>query len=178
MKSPIRKARPDDAPALLEIYRPLVEETAVSFESAVPSVATIERRISTVLTQHPWLVWEDGTTQGYAYATPYRSRDAYRWSVEVSVYLATTCRRAGVGRQLYGALFRLLKAQGVANAYAGIALPNPASVGFHEALGFEHVGIFRQVGWKHGAWHDVGWWQKRLREGEPVPIRPVDYSLL
>ena len=123
-------------------------------------------RIAAHRETHPWLVAEDGgDVIGYAYASPFRSRHAYQWSVETSVYIATDAQRRGAGRTLYTALFDILRAQGYRQALAGITLPNPASVGLHEAMGFSRVGVYRAVGWKLGMWHDVGWWQRDLAGG-------------
>lgn len=175
----IRLARQDDAGAVREIYAPAVERTAVSFELEAPSVAEMARRIAEHQPEHPWLVADEGgTVIGYAYAGGFRRRAAYGWSVETSVYVAPGGRRRGVGRALYGTLFRLLEAQGYRQALAGITLPNPASVALHEAVGFEPVGVYRRVGWKLGAWHDVGWWQRALaeppRQAEPEPPRRLN----
>ncbi|WP_435177238.1 GNAT family N-acetyltransferase [Halorussus sp. AFM4] len=106
---------------------------------------------------------------GYAYAGRHRKRDGYRWSVDVSVYVAERHRRKGVARGLYQSLFEVLRLQGFHNAYAGIALPNEASVGLHESLGFEPVGVYESVGYKRGAWRDVGWWQLALRDRSERP---------
>jgi phosphinothricin acetyltransferase len=132
----------------------------------------MRRRIETTLARHPWLVADDDGVLGYAYATQHRSRAAYDWSVDVSVYLAPPARGRGLGRALYTALLDLLAVQGHANAFAGIALPNPASVALHETLGFTPVGVYRAVGWKLGSWHDVGWWQRRLSSSD-APPRPL-----
>ena len=165
----LRVATPADAPAIQRIYAPHVEETAVSFATTVPSVEALERKIGATLRQNPWLVCErDGDVVGYAYAGPFRERDAYRWTTETSVYVDREAHREGVGRALYGALLDLVNAQGYASACGVVTLPNPASVGLHESLGFEHVGTFEDVGYKHGAWHDVGWWRLRL----PSPAAP------
>ena len=161
----LRLATEADALAIHTIYAPLVEETVISFEHAPPSEEEIARRIRTTLATHPWLVAEiDGAVAGYAYAGPHRGRTAYQWATEVSVYVHAGYRRRGVGHALYAGLFDALRLLGFVNAYAGIALPNPASVALHEGLGFEPVGVYRRVGFKHGTWHDVGWWQLRLRE--------------
>jgi phosphinothricin acetyltransferase len=170
----IRLAGPADAEQVQAIYAPACL-TAVSFEAAPPSVEEMRRRILDTLPHWPWLVCDDaGTIQGYVYAGRHRERTAYRWSVDVSVYVRADIRRRGVGRALYTSLFQLLAVQGFVNAYAGIALPNPASVGLHEAVGFWPVGIYRQVGYKNGAWHDVGWWQRPLGPHEPEPGAPKD----
>jgi phosphinothricin acetyltransferase len=168
----IRLAVPSDAGALARIYAPIVAGTATSFEVAPPTAAEMAARVATTLELAPWLVWaKDGEVLGYAYASRHRERAAYRWSVDVSAYMDERCRRQGVGRRLYTSLFGLLRLQGFYTAHAGITLPNPGSVGLHESMGFRPVGVYRSVGYKQGAWHDVGWWQLPLRErtGEPVP---------
>lgn len=164
----LRSATPDDADALLAIYRPFVLHTAISFELEPPSVEEFRGRIERSLAEWAWLVAEsDGRALGYAYATPHRSRGAYRWSVEPSVYVAEASHRRGLGRMLYEALMPRLAERGACNAYAGITLPNDASVALHRRLGFEPVGVFRSVGHKLGAWHDVSWWHLRLRAEPP-----------
>jgi phosphinothricin acetyltransferase len=172
----MRLATPADAAPCLEIYRPIIEKTAISFETAIPSVAAFSERMARSLETHPWIVCElDGAVAGYAYAGFHRARAAYQWSAEVSLYVEANRRRLGLGRALYARLFDALRVQGFANAYAGITLPNPASVGFHEAMGFVPVGTFRRIGFKFGRWHDTGWWQLRLREDDapapPLPLR-------
>jgi phosphinothricin acetyltransferase len=169
-----RLARADDAAQVQAIYAPIVRDSAISFEADPPDEAEMRRRISATLTKLPWLVRErGGEVLGYAYARPHRDRTAYQWSVEVAVYVARHARGAGVGRGLYLPLLDLLASQGLVNAYAGITLPNPASVGLHEALGFTPVGVYRESGFKHGAWRDVGWWQRRLRELAVPPAPPT-----
>jgi L-amino acid N-acyltransferase YncA len=177
MDMTIRLARPSDAEGIQAIYAPFVAETAVSFETEVPSAAQMERRIAAVMPAHPWLVVDqDGTIAGYAYASRHRDRRAYDWSVDVAAYVAPAHHRRGLGRGLYTALLGILRAQGFHGAYAGITLPNPGSVGLHEAVGFAPVGVYRQVGWKHGAWHDVGWWERRLgpEGGASLPLRTLE----
>ena len=137
----------------------------------------MERRIEDALSKYPWLVCEEqGRVVGYAYASRHRPRAAYQWSVETSVYLQAGVRRRGIGRGLYVSLFQILVAQGYFNAYAGIALPNPGSVGLHESVGFRPIGIYRNIGYKRGAWHDVGWWQRELQTpvATPRPPKNVD----
>jgi len=164
----IRSATPDDAESLVEIYRPFVVSTAVSFELEPPSVSEFSERIAKVLGQWAWIVAErEGHAIGYAYATPHRSRGAYQWSVETSVYVQEASRGQGIGSMLYKALMPMLSDKGYCNAYAGITLPNDASVALHRRLGFEAVGVFRSVGRKFGTWHDVSWWHLRLR-AEPL----------
>jgi phosphinothricin acetyltransferase len=174
MPPTIRLAADEDAGQVLAIYGPFCR-THVSFEAEPPSPDEMRRRIAALAGKLPWLVCDDaGKMLGYAYASAYRARAAYQWSVEVSAYVADRQRRRGVGRALYTALLRVLAVQGFVNAYAGVALPNPASVGLHEAVGFTPVGVYRGVGYKLGAWHDVGWWERPLRERSPEPAAPSD----
>lgn len=170
-------AVPGDAAQVAEIYRPVVAGTAISFELEPPSPTEMEERLRAVLAHAPWLVCEEGgALAGYAYASRHRDRAAYRWCVDASVYVREGQRRGGVGRALYGSLFALLRLQGFCAAHAGVTLPNPASVGLHESFGFLPVGVYRKVGFKSGAWHDVGWWQLELRErrGEPPPVLSME----
>lgn len=178
----IRSVTIDDAAEIQAIYAPFVAETVISFEATPPSVEEMAARIQKTTAKYPWLVYvtdsqagSPGTIAGYVYATSHRERAAYQWSVDVSVYVRPEYQRRSIGRGLYTALFELLRGQGFVNAYAGIALPNPASVGIHTALGFEPVGVYRQVGYKLGGWYDVGWWGLRLNDSsdEPAPPRPI-----
>jgi phosphinothricin acetyltransferase len=168
----IRTARPDDAAAIAAIYAPIVSDTAISFELEAPDVNEMRRRITATLPLRPWLVGVDaqGAVCGYVYASPFRERAAYQWAVEVTAYVRSDCRGQGVGRQLYTRLFSVLAELGYVQAVAGITLPNDASVGLHEALGFEPATRYRHVGYKHGAWRDVGYWQKAL---QPLPASPT-----
>jgi L-amino acid N-acyltransferase YncA len=163
-----------DAAACAAIYAPHVEGSAVSFEEWAPSAEEMGERIAAVARSHAWLVAErDGRVLGYAYATAFNQRPAYRWSASVSVYVAEGARGEGVGRALYEALFERLRAAGFRMACAGITLPNPASVALHESLGFERTGLNRAIGWKDGAWRDVGWWQLELAPaGDSPPPEP------
>jgi L-amino acid N-acyltransferase YncA len=168
----IRLATAADAGEVAAIYAPFVTRSATSFEITPPDRDEMATRIASTLAYAPYLVHDrSGEVLGFAYASRHRERAAYRWSVDVSVYVHDRVRRHGVGRALYTSLFALLRLQGFYAAHAGITLPNPASVGLHEALGFVPVGVYRSVGYKMGAWHDVGWWQLPLRErtGEPAP---------
>lgn len=176
----IRLASAADATAIAAIYAEYVRDTVITFEiEPAPDAAEFGRRLAAVGQRWPWLVAEDaGRVLGYAYAGEHRSRAAYRWDVDAGIYLAPAAHRRGLGRRLYGALFALLRLQGYYNAYAGITLPNAASVGLHEAVGFVPVGIYREVGYKHGAWHDVGWWGLRLQPLPPHPGEPVPFPAL
>jgi L-amino acid N-acyltransferase YncA len=168
----IRLATPDDAEAIRAVYAPYCS-TPISFEMAPPSVEEVRQRIVKISQQYPWLVCEnDAEIWGYVYAGMHRERAAYRWSVDVSVYIQQGRHRLGIGRALYTSLFRILVLQGYVNAYAGATLPNPGSVGLHEAMGFQLVGIYRQVGYKYDAWHDVGWFQLLLQPRLPKPEPP------
>jgi L-amino acid N-acyltransferase YncA len=175
----IRQAQARDAAMIAAVYAPYVRDTIISFEAEPPTAEEMGRRIAAIVARHPWLVAEqDGGILGYAYAGEHRSRAAYRWDVDVAVYLAAQAQRRGIGRRLYLALFEVLRRLGYVNAYAGISLPNAASVGLHEAVGFAPVGIYRSVGYKHGAWHDVGWWALSLLPPPATPAEPVPYATL
>jgi L-amino acid N-acyltransferase YncA len=169
----IRLAQPADAAAVAAIYAPFCTDTSVSFEYEAPTAADMAERIRKITARLPWLVLEteDGVA-GYAYASQHRERTAYRWAVDAAVYVGAGRRRAGVGRALYTTLFRILALQGYYKAFAGVTLPNPASVGLHAALGFVPVGVYRGVGYKHGAWHDVAWYQLALQPERPEPEPP------
>jgi phosphinothricin acetyltransferase len=172
----IRVATANDAAAIQAIYAPIVERTFISFETEPPSIDEMQRRIQSTLESLPWLVYLDdiGRVAGYAYASMHGERQAYRWSVNVSVYLREDARGKGVGRRLYETLLPLLASLGYYQVFAGIALPNPASVALHESFGFLPLGAYRNVGHKLGAWRDVGYWQLELRapaSDEPAPPR-------
>lgn len=164
----IRVAAPADAAAIQAIYAPVVRDTAISFELEPPSAAEMAKRIDATLPLYPYLVAErDGQVVGYAYASQHRAREAYQWSVDVTVYIAGHAHRSGIGRALYERLLPILERQGFHAAHAGIALPNDGSVGLHEALGFTHIGTYPEVGFKHGRWHDVGYWRRGLSQAMP-----------
>ena len=173
----VRAASPEDAAAVQGIYAPIVTSTAISFEYEVPSIEDMEQRISAITRSLPWLVAEiDRTVAGYAYAASHRDRAAYGWSVDTSVYVSERSRGSGVGRLLYARLFDELISAGYVSAYAGITLPNEASVGLHEACGFRRVGVFPQVGYKLGRWHDVGWWHRPLTDPRANVAPPTRWS--
>jgi L-amino acid N-acyltransferase YncA len=167
----VRRAVPADAGAVAAIYGPIVLETAISFEEVPPGADEIRRRMSSSIV---WLVCEDaGEVLGYGYAAAFHPRAAYRWSAEVSIYIAGAARGGGRGRGLLIALLDDLRGRGYVNAFAGIALPNDASVRLFESHGFERIAQQKGVGYKLGRWHDVGWWQLRLREPEVPPGEPA-----
>lgn len=159
----IRQAIPSDAAHILAIYRPIVEQTAISFEYDAPDCEEISRRITSTLDTHEWLVASDEHgIAGYAYASQYRSRQAYCYSVETTAYVHERYRGKGIGKSLYNALFSSLNCLGFHSAYAGIALPNPASIALHKAVGFESIGVFQSAGFKFETWHDMSWWQRKV----------------
>lgn len=172
----IRLATEADAEAMAEIYAPVVRDTAISFELAPPDAAAFRAKIRDILKLAPFLVRvDDGRVTGYAYATSFRARPAYRFSVETSVYVRESDRGRGVGRSLYEELLPRLVRQGFRRAIAGITQPNAASVALHESLGFTYVGVFRAAGFKFGRWHDVAFWERELgplvhAPPEPTPV--------
>jgi L-amino acid N-acyltransferase YncA len=170
----IRLAADRDAAAIADIYAPFVAADATSFETEPPSADEMRGRIAETAVAYPWLVCErDGSIAGYAYATRHRARAAYQWCVETSVYVHPDCRRTGVARGLYTSLFAILAAQGYVNAYAGITLPNARSINLHEKLGFLPLTVYRGIGFKAGAWHDVGWWHLVLSPHPEYPLPPM-----
>jgi L-amino acid N-acyltransferase YncA len=159
----IRSALVGDSARCAEIYHPYVADSWVSFERDPPDATEMARRIAGYGKSHGWLVAEiDGRVAGYAYGCPHRTREAYQTSADVAVYVDSAYSRTGIGKALYTALFPILTKCGVHAIFAGIALPNDASIGLHEAMGFTPVGIYREVGWKMDGWRDVGWWQRLL----------------
>jgi phosphinothricin acetyltransferase len=175
----IRVALASDAEAMREIYAPIVRETPISFELVPPSLEDYRLRVASVLETMPWLVCEEkGEIVGYAYASRFRPRPAYQWTAEATVYVHPRQKRRAVGRALYAALFDGLRLLGYRSVIAVIALPNPASVALHEALGFLPAGVFRSVGYKLGRWHDVGFWQLALQELSASPVEPRTFKEL
>ncbi|MBB3878197.1 GNAT family N-acetyltransferase [Sphingomonas pseudosanguinis] len=179
----IRAARPDDAAAIAAIYAPHVLAGVVSFETQAPDADTMRARMEGADGLYPWIVAtlsdEEGREEGiigYAYAARFREREAYRWVVETTIYVADVSQRAGVGRLLYEALVDTLTAQGFTQAMGVIALPNDGSIKLHEAVGFRRAGVFREVGHKHGRWIDVGYWQRELAEPAPHPAEPKRFA--
>ncbi len=174
MHAIVRLATPADAESILAIYAPIVRATPISFEYEAPSVEQMRERIAGTLRDRPWLVADSGgQVLGYAYADRHRDRAAYQWSVEVSAYVRADARRTGIGRALYTVLLAIVAEQGFRNAYAVVALPNPASIAFHMALCFTPAGILHGAGYKLGAWHDVWWGERLLRERDVDPAPPA-----
>ena len=170
----LRLAEPGDAAQIAAIYAPFCLETAVSFETTAPDEAAMRERISTLTQRYPWLVAVSGTGDvlGYAYAGKHRERAAYRWSVDFTAYLVPEEKRRGIGTELYRALVRICQSLGYYRAFAGITLPNEASIRLHEKIGFLPIGVYRRVGFKLGKWHDVGWWSLDLLPEEDAPREP------
>ncbi|MHA7899363.1 MAG: GNAT family N-acetyltransferase [Henriciella sp.] len=164
----IRRAHSGDAAFIAETYRPFVEDGWTSFELTAPSARDIAARIDAAADRYPWLIAEDGAPLAYAYASAHRTRQAYQTSVDTAIYCAEEARGKGVSKQLYLRLFEVLSWQNFIMAFAGIALPNPASIGLHRAVGFERIGAYPNVGYKHGAWRTTEWWGKSLA----VPTDP------
>ena len=157
----IRPATLDDARAIAAIYNPYITGSTITFEEQEVSVEDMRGRISDVTAHLPWLVFErDGVVLGYAYATRWRTRSAYRFATETTVYLSPSCHRQGIGRQLYTDLLHRLRVLGIHCAIGGVALPNEASVRLHESLGFKKVAQFQEVGYKFGRWIDVAYWER------------------
>ena len=172
----IRLATEDDAGQVRGIYAPFCAgDSHVSFELVAPTVGEMAGRIARTLERYPWLVLVDdeGFIQGYVYAGAHSDRGAYGWSVNVSAYVAPGRRGSGVGRALYTSLFAILELQGYRNAYAGTSLPNPSSIGLHRAMGFEPVGVYREVGFKAGGWVDALWFQRTLGAKSSPPPPPL-----
>lgn len=178
----VRPAAPEDTAALLEIYAPYVEKTAVTFEYAVPSAEAFAGRVARTLERYPYLAAEaEGRILGYAYAGPFKERAAYDWAVETTVYVREGERRRGIGRRLYEVLEGCLAAQGILNVNACIACPEREdeyltrdSVDFHRRLGWRLAGEFRQCGCKFGRWYNMVWMEKHIGEHreDPPPVRP------
>ncbi len=159
----IRLIQAGDNQAVLAVYKPYIENTAITFEYDVPASEAFLERIKHISTAYPWLVClQNNEVIGYAYASKYRDRAAYQWAAESAVYLTEGAHRKGIARVLYETLFDILRFLGYTNLYAIITLPNPKSVGFHQAMGFQEIGIFRKVGYKFDEWHDVIWFERHL----------------
>jgi L-amino acid N-acyltransferase YncA len=175
----IRVAEDRDAQAIAEIYAPAITDAVISFELTPPDAREMLRRIVAIQRQYPWLVYEESkTVLGYVYASVHNERAAYRWSVDVTAYIRHDAHRRSIGRALYTALFEILVLQGYRTACAGVTLPNTASVQMHAAMGFREVGVYHDVGYKFGKWHDVGWYERALAEHVLQPPEPVPFPEL
>lgn len=173
MSPVIRTATAEDAQSISEIYAPAVLDKVTSFEVTAPGAAECAARMEKIMKSYPWLVCESGgDVIGYTYASTHNERAAYRWSVDVAVYVNDRAHRRGVGTALYASLFDVLAFQGIRNVYAGITLPNSASVGMHRRVGFAEVGVYHHVGYKFGAWHDVAWFERSILPAEKDPPEP------
>lgn len=171
----IRSATLHDAEAVAAIYAPIVRDTTISFEWEPPTTEDFRARIAKALAKYAWLVAVNARSEvaGFVYAGAHRDPPSYQWSVNTSVFIREDARGQGVGKALYAELFRRLVVRGYYRAFAGVALPNPASVALHESMGYTPIGVYEKVGFKFGAWRDVGWWQKELQPAiaDPAPPR-------
>ena len=164
----IRPIEQSDIANVLAIYEYYIINSPATFEEEVPSLESFTERINTILEKYPYLVYEeDGEILGYAYAGPFRTRIAYRFSTEVSVYIHKDHFGKGLGKALYGALLPIVKKQGFHTAIGGLTMPNEASVRLHEHFGFKKVAEFQDSGFKFGQWHNTGFWQLMLDDYEP-----------
>ena len=171
MKPIFRLVKRADVKGILDIYAPFIENTTVSFELKVPSEDEFWARIQKVIDKSPWLVCEiNGVIAGYAYASDHRSRGAYQWNREVSVYVHEQYHKRGIASNLYKTLLHIIKRQGFCNALAGVTLPNPPSEAFHKNFGFRLVGIYHNIGYKYGQWRDVAWWELQLNNDPPEKL--------
>ncbi len=178
-QAPMRLARSEDAEAIHAIYAPVVQHSAITFETALPGTATMRERIQAKLQHYPWLVWEEaGTVLAYAYASRFRERAAYDWIAETSVYVHADARRRGIARRLYAALLEAMTLQSLNQAVGVITLPGEGSVAMHEAIGFVPAGVWRSAGYKLGRWWDVGVWQKELQPPGTPPAPAVPFAEL
>jgi phosphinothricin acetyltransferase len=175
----IRVAEERDAGAIAGIYAPAITDAVISFELTPPDAREMSRRILAIQRQYPWLVYEESeAVLGYVYASVHNERAAYRWSVDVTAYIRHDAHRRGIARSLYTALFEILVLQGYRTACAGITLPNTASVQMHAAVGFKEVGVYHDVGYKFGRWHDVGWYERPLADHVLEPPEPIAFPAL
>lgn len=175
----VRLATTNDAKKILDIYSPCILYSSISFETEVPSVEEMKKRIETCLQKFPWIVCViDGKIAGYVYASKHREREAYQWSCECTVYMHDDFKGKGTGKELYELLFQILKLQGFRNVYAGITLPNEASVSLHEKCGFKYFAIYQNIGYKFGKWHTVGWWKLQINNYDLQPSPPLKLSEL
>ncbi len=169
----IRLATIEDSDSLLAIYAPYIANTAITFEYQIPSKMEFRERVANIRKEYPWLVCEiNNQIVGYAYASRFREREAYKWSVSLSIYINQNYHGKGIGKALYYALLELLKLQGYYNAYVTITLPNIKSESFHEAIGFKEIGVYHKAGYKLGAWHDIKGYELKINEHIQSPVEP------
>lgn len=169
----IRLATEGDNASILQIYAPYITDTVISFECQVPNIVEFSERMENIQRRYPWLVCEiNDNIVGYAYASRFSEREAYNWSADFSVYINPQYHRRNIGTALYFALFELLKLQGYYNVYAGVTLPNIKSQSLHESFGFKAIGVYQNVGYKFGSWHDVKWYGLKIKEPIQSPIKP------
>lgn len=170
----IRLVTPADAASCLEVYAPYVRTTAISFEYEVPTIPAFEKKIEKIMEQYPWLVCiYKNEVVGYTYGSMHRERTAYQWSPESTVYLKETFHQKGIARILYETLFDLLRMQGYFSIYASVLSSNNKSVAFHRKMGFEEIGLFKNIGYKLGTWHSNLWFQYFLQEHCVQPTAPL-----
>lgn len=175
----IRLATEEDCASLLEIYAPYIANTSITFEYKIPTVMEFRERMANILKHYPWLVYEiNKCIAGYAYASRFREREAYKWSVSLSIYINQEYHRKGIGKALYYALLGLLKLQGYYNAYVAVTLPNSKSESFHEAFGFKEIGVYHKAGYKFGNWHDIKEYELKIQEHIHSPIDPKSINEL
>jgi L-amino acid N-acyltransferase YncA len=175
----VRAATERDAASVARVYAPYVRDTTVTFEVEPPDAHAMARRMTDTLEMYPWLVAENaaGEVVGYAYAGRHRERPAYRWTIDTTIYIDKAYRRARAGTKLYGSLLKILQSQGFRSAFAETVLPNPGSVGLHERMGFNKIGIHHDVGFKLGSWCDIGYWRLGLTSGTAPESDPVPFSV-
>jgi phosphinothricin acetyltransferase len=175
----IRIATEADAAVCHAIYAPIVQTSAITFETDLPGEEAMRGRIRSRLASHPWLVWEeDGEVLAYAYGGRFRERAAYDWVAETSIYVHENARRRGIARRLYGGVLGAMRLQGINQAVGVITLPGATSVAMHEAMGFAPAGIWPKAGYKLGQWWDVGVWSLFLSEPETPPVPVISFSEL
>lgn len=179
MEITLRMASPADAEKIAEIYAPYVENTSITFEYVPPTAEEFVRRMGAILPQYPWLVCEvDGQVAGYCYASPHHERAAFQWDAELSVYVDNHFHRLGIASRMYRAITALLAAQGYYRLYSLITVPNPVSVGFHQAHGFSTIATYHATGYKLGKWHDMIVMERPLRKLQEEPTPPISWQLL
>lgn len=179
MEITLRMACPADAEKMAAIYAPYVENTSITFEYVPPTAEEFTHRIERILPQYPWLVCEvDGQVAGYCYASPHHERAAFQWDAELSVYVDSRFHRLGIASRLYHAITALLAAQGYCRLYSLITVPNPISVGFHQAHGFSTIATYPATGYKLGEWHDMIVMERPLRKLQDKPVPPISWHLL